>query len=57
MKRTAIVCAVSALAALMAPQGLVGQQAAAQGIQQPSPTAQQPFDARAFFEYLQNHSG
>ena len=52
MKRTAIVCAVSALAALMTPQGLVGQQAAAQGIQQPSPTTPTAFDPQAFFEQL-----
>jgi hypothetical protein len=53
MKRTAIVYAVSALAiVLAAPQGVVGWQASAQGIQQPSTTAPTAFDANAFFEQL-----
>jgi hypothetical protein len=48
MKRTAIVCAVSALALfLAAPQGVLSQQAP--GGQQSAPQA---FDAKAFFEQL-----
>ena len=52
MKRTAIACAVSALAiVLAAPQGVLGQQTThPPGSQQ---AAQQPFDAKAFFEQLQ----